>query len=552
MSFLVTARKWRPRFFADVVGQEHITKTITNAIIKNRVAHAYIFAGPRGVGKTTTARILAKRLNCTSPLDGEPCDKCKMCQSFNTSQSMDVIEIDGASNRRIEEIRSLRETVQYTPTSGQYKVYIIDEVHMLTTESFNALLKTLEEPPSHTIFIFATTDVHKVPATILSRCQRFDFRRIELHIIKELLSKIAVAEGIAVDDNSLTVIAKKADGALRDAESLFDQVVSYCGSNVDFSVVREMFNIINDELYFELSEAVLQNNFAATFDITSKIYSNGWNSLDFLNGLIEHYRNILAVSVTGTSKHLEVSEEIKSRYKKYKGVYSEGDLLRILNFLNRSFYEIKSFPNEKLKLELILAHMVGFEKSSSISEIIKSLGQIDPEKKKHEQELSSAQNQKNETKKENQQPESVTETAVTAENRLSGNSIEEIRGGWEYFLSVIRKKKRINFNLIDSSYPEKIEGNFLIISLASGNGKSALESQPLFVQFLNKEIESIFSRPYILKFEVNKKNEALAANEESADKQTDLILSPESTELFEAVKEVLNGAVISTGKNALK
>ena len=213
MTFVVTARKWRPQLFEDVVGQQHITKTIKNAIENNRIGHAYIFAGPRGVGKTTTARILAKRLNCTNPNGGEPCNKCKACENFLKSQSLDIIEIDGASNRRIDEIRTLRESVKYAPTTGDYKVYIIDEVHMLTTESFNALLKTLEEPPEHTIFIFATTDIHKVPLTIISRCQRFDFRRIELIEIKKLLKKISEFENIIIDDESLTLIAKKADGA---------------------------------------------------------------------------------------------------------------------------------------------------------------------------------------------------------------------------------------------------------------------------------------------------------------------------------------------------
>ena len=228
MGYLVTARKWRPQKFSEVVGQEHITSTLKNAIKSNRIAHAYLFTGPRGVGKTTTARILAKSLNCTNPIDAEPCNECEMCKEILGGQSMDIIEIDGASNRGIDEIRTLRESVKYAPTHGKYKIYIIDEVHMLTKESFNAFLKTLEEPPEHTVFIFATTDVHKVPATIISRCQRFDFRRIQLDTIKETLSGIAAAEKIEIDDKTLTIIAKKADGALRDAESFFDQVVSLC------------------------------------------------------------------------------------------------------------------------------------------------------------------------------------------------------------------------------------------------------------------------------------------------------------------------------------
>jgi len=272
IKYIVTARKWRPQTFADVVGQEHITTTMKNAILSNRIAHAYLFAGPRGVGKTTTARILAKVLNCLNPKDGEPCNECEMCRSFANSQSLDIIEIDGASNRRIEEIRTLRESVKYAPTKGNYKVYIIDEVHMLTTESFNALLKTLEEPPEHTVFIFATTDVHKVPLTIISRCQRFDFRRIEMSVIKKLLKEIADAEKIKIDDIALTLIAKKADGALRDAQSLFDQVISFSGIDVDSNLLTQMFNLINEEIYFNIfnldKTRILSKPVSQTFTMT--------------------------------------------------------------------------------------------------------------------------------------------------------------------------------------------------------------------------------------------------------------------------------------------
>src|SRR3990172_8707264 len=265
MTYIVTARKWRPQKFVDVVGQEHITATLKNAIKNNRLAHAYIFTGPRGVGKTTTARILAKTLNCLNPIDSEPCNNCEMCNSIQNSQSLDIIEIDGASNRGIDEIRTLRESVKYAPTKGKYKVYIIDEVHMLTKESFNAFLKTLEEPPSHTIFVFATTDAHKVPLTIISRCQRFDFRRIQLDTIKSTLKNIADAEKIQIDDKTLTIIAKKSDGALRDAESYFDQVVSFCGNNIDSITVAKMLNLVDDEIYFSISDAVIDKDFKKIF-----------------------------------------------------------------------------------------------------------------------------------------------------------------------------------------------------------------------------------------------------------------------------------------------
>ncbi len=377
MSFIVTARKWRPQLFEEVVGQQHITTTLKNAIVNNRIGHAYIFAGPRGVGKTTTARILAKRLNCKTPNGGEPCNKCNACDTFLKSQSLDIIEIDGASNRRIDEIRTLRESVKYAPTSGEYKVYIIDEVHMLTTESFNALLKTLEEPPEHTIFIFATTDIHKVPLTIISRCQRFDFRRIELNETKTLLKKIAVAEKIKIDDESLTIIAKKADGALRDAESIFDQVVSFCGNSIDVSVLKQMLNLIDEDVYFKITQAILDKDFKIAFQTSESIFANGWNFIDFINELVEHFRNILSISVSGTSDYIEGSEVNKEKCVSFAKNFSEGDLLRILSFLTQTQNELKIAQNQRLKVEISLAKLIGLEKSSTISELLSKLDSKD-------------------------------------------------------------------------------------------------------------------------------------------------------------------------------
>ncbi len=375
MEYLVTARKWRPQKFSDVVGQEHITATLKNAIKTNRIAHAYLFTGPRGVGKTTTARILAKTLNCLNPKDAEPCNECEMCKSILSSQSLDIIEIDAASNRGIDEIRTLRESVKYAPTKGKYKVYIIDEVHMLTRESFNAFLKTLEEPPGHTIFIFATTDVHKVPLTIISRCQRFDFRRIKMNTIKDLLGEIAKEEQIEIDDKTLTIIARKADGALRDAESYFDQVVSFCGNKIDPSTVSQMLNLVDDELFFMISDAVLQKNFKTVFEVTKILYENGWDFVDFIDGLTEHFRNILTVILTGRTELIETAEVYREKYIHYLDSFNEGDMLRLLNFLNKVRQELRFSQNQKLKVEISLSHLIGLEKSTTISGMINGLGE---------------------------------------------------------------------------------------------------------------------------------------------------------------------------------
>jgi DNA polymerase III subunit gamma/tau len=373
MEYQVTARKWRPKKFDEVVGQEHITSTLKNALKSGRIAHAFLFTGPRGVGKTTTARILAKSLNCENLRDYEPCNECSMCESISNSQTMDIIEIDAASNRGIDEIRTLRESVKYTPTRGKYKVYIIDEVHMLTKESFNAFLKTLEEPPAHTIFIFATTDVHKLPLTIISRCQRFDFRRIQLDVIKEQLSMIAKSEGINIDDKTLTIISKKADGALRDAESYFDQVIAFCGTKIDFETVSKMLNLIDEELYFKISDAILIKDFKAVFETTEILYKNGWDFIDFLDGLAEHFRNILTTNVTQKTDLIESAEVFRKKYVEYLNSFTKGDLLRILNYTNKVQQDIRFSQNQRLKIEIALTHLIGMEKSHTLNELLFSV-----------------------------------------------------------------------------------------------------------------------------------------------------------------------------------
>lgn len=477
MTYVVTARKWRPQIFEEVVGQSHITKTLKNAIENNRIAHAYIFAGPRGVGKTTTARILAKRLNCMNPQNGEPCNRCDMCHKFQSQQTMDIIEIDGASNRRIDEIRTLRESVKYAPTTGKFKVYIIDEVHMLTTESFNALLKTLEEPPEHTIFIFATTDVHKVPLTILSRCQRFDFRRIELIEIKSLLAKIAKAEDIEIDDKSLTIIAKKADGALRDAQSLFDQVVSYCGKKITAEDVVQMLNIIDEEIYFELTDAVLTKNYKAAFEISQKIYSNGWNFIDFINGLLEHFRNLLTVRVTNSSKLIEAGEMTKKRLESFKDSFAEADLIRILTYLTKLLVEVKIAQNQKLRTEIGLTHIIGIENSSTITELLNYI------KSKPELLQAASASQTSEVKKKPVIKEELkVEPNEVKTNVFKAENLNDFRRKWREFTEFISQKKfTIGSHLLKSN-PDDFQSNVLTVIIEDPEDFKIISKQKETVQ----------------------------------------------------------------------
>jgi DNA polymerase-3 subunit gamma/tau len=521
MSFIVTARKWRPQRFEDVVGQEHITTTLKNAIKDKRIAHAYLFTGPRGVGKTTTARILAKTLNCLNPVDSEPCNECEMCKSIQNSQSLDIIEIDGASNRGIDEMRTLRESVKYAPTKGKYKVYIIDEVHMLTKESFNAFLKTLEEPPSHTIFIFATTDAHKVPLTIISRCQRLDFRRIQLDVIKSLLSKIALSEGIEIDDKTLTLIAKKADGALRDAESYFDQVVSFCGNppsgragKIESTTVSKILNLIDDEVYFAISDAVLQKNHKAVFEVSKIIYENGWNFIDFMDGLIEHFRNIMTVILTEKTELIESADIFKKRYLDYLDKFSEGDILRLLNFLNKANQELRFSQNQKLKIEIALSHLIGLEKTSTISELISNLPITnenlsesfvkEPKKSDYSPKVRTEEGFKKNFVN-NFAPEHKSTTTASEINNVNNEIVsafnfETVVKKWESFIDSISSERALTLGpILGKIKPVELDGQKLSIFV----NQQDKQSFNYHIDFITKKAHEYFGRRIVFQFKDN-------------------------------------------------
>lgn len=547
MAYQVTARKWRPKIFDDVVGQEHITATLKNAIKTNRIAHAYIFTGPRGVGKTTTARILAKALNCENPHDAEPCNECAMCKTINDSQTMDIIEIDGASNRGIDEIRTLRESVKYAPTRGKYKIYIIDEVHMLTKESFNAFLKTLEEPPAHTIFVFATTDIHKVPLTIISRCQRFDFRRIQLDTIKKTLSEIAKAENISIDDKTLTLISKKADGALRDAQSLFDQVISFCGDKIDSETVSKMLNLIDDDLFFTISDAILQKDFNIVFQTTDKIYQNGWDFIDFTDGLLEHFRNILTVILTERTELVETAEVYRAKYANYIPTFSKGDLLRILNYLSKLQQELRYSNNQKLKIEIALTNLVGLEKSATLSEIISGLesGNVEIKSstknsiaKENDAASYSSKQVVNEKRREiKSEPIPKTESFVPPiKEALSGIqtdlNFESITEKWQSFVDDVCKEKSFLLTpLFNNVKPINFDGTNLNLQSSDPTTETSLL---LHKEYIDKKSRDFFGKKVNIKFGSSEPlKEKFAAKKETT--STKIAKSSKITDPYEKI-----------------
>ena len=355
--YQVSARKYRPQRFEEVSSQEFVTETLRNAIVTDKIAHAYILSGPRGVGKTTIARIFAKALNCKNLKDGEPCNVCESCIEITKGTHPDVFELDAASNRGIDDVRAIQDAAKFYPIKGKKKFFIVDEVHMLTGAAFNAMLKILEEPPEYLVFILATTNPEKVPQTILSRCQRFVLKRIKIEEIIESIKAIAKEEKIKVDDESLFLIAKLGDGALRDAQGIFDMAVSFCGDNIKFDELNKFLNLPDKETFFKISDFIQEGNSKEIILYFNSLIDQGFDLQTFYNGLLEHLRNLLIIISTKNIELLNESDVIRNRYMLSAEKYTEGQVLRLLKILFESEGRFKFSGNQKLLLESMLIEL---------------------------------------------------------------------------------------------------------------------------------------------------------------------------------------------------
>lgn len=468
MAYRVLYREWRPQDFLSLVGQDHISKTLQNAIRKGRIAHAYLFTGPRGTGKTSTAKILAKAVNCEALSDGEPCNNCINCTTINEGRSLDVVEIDAASNRGIDEIRDLRERVSFVPTQGKYKVYIIDEVHMLTTEAFNALLKTLEEPPGHVLFILATTEPHRIPATILSRCQRFDFRKISPAQIEQRLREILAASGLIAEEAVLAQIIRKADGGLRDAISILDQCISFSNESITLETAYEVLGIVKNEALTALTQAYIDKDAPGLLVQVNNMLREGIEPGQIIKDYLEYLRSMILLMVCGEESTLVIGSSAEK-----EGLLLQAKALG-MNWLSNTTTVLAKIDSEsrwrqnmRIVLETTLLALLLQEEVQEKRETAKEAGQL-------------YMPQKQETFKNIKKPTAGKEIQYSLENNkpseqntqntaVSGDvPLDKITDSWEHIMETIKERKKTAYAFLTVCEPREVRGNTLVLAFKSG------------------------------------------------------------------------------------
>ena len=534
MSYLVLARKWRPQTFSEIIGQDHVAQTLKKAFEKDRLAHAYLFSGPRGCGKTTTARILAKIINCKNPVGGEPCNKCSSCQDVSKGTHLDVIEIDGASNRGIDEIRDLREKIGYASSGGNSKIYIIDEVHMLTQQAFNALLKTLEEPPSHVYLILATTEPHKVPATIRSRCQRFNFKRMEFSELAGQLVKICTNEKLEFDEDALQLISRRADGSMRDAESLLDQCVSAVEKKIDIELVRQILGLVDSQIVIDLFEAISRHNRKSSLEIVNRVVSSGVDLEEFFLAYLEGLRNMLVIDV-GKDESIGWLDLTKSEFKKLSDIaqrFSAEDLLLLFRMAVSSFREFRGAGQPRYHLEAVVAEAAGWESSVEISALLKKLDSGSGPEVYGDNKGIQDRRSRNTSNNTEVLPEMYadsdnagTEKDQSCENKVRSANREDYGtrdalsslggiGKWEIFLSQIRESKlTLGIWLMSARVMEVKDGSIILGFDSRNRFASEMVNESKNRRYIENHLEKFYDKKLAIEITVVERGNGKKKNE---------------------------------------
>ncbi|WP_017352170.1 DNA polymerase III subunit gamma/tau [Clostridium sp. CH2] len=530
MGYTALYREWRPRTFNDVVGQEHITTTLKNEILNDRIAHAYLFCGTRGTGKTSTAKVMAKALNCFNIQDGEPCNECEMCKKINEGLSMDVTELDAASNNGIDRIRDIIDDTKYPPQEGKYKIYILDEVHMLSGGAVNAFLKTLEEPPSNVIFILATTDPQKLPITILSRCQRFDFKRINQKDISDRLRKITESQNVSVDEKSLDLIARVADGAMRDSLSILDQAIAMGDNNIKYDDLISILGLVTNEYLFDITNSIVERNIEKAMVIIDKLVFSGKDIHLFIKDLIGHFRNLLMVKVSNTPEEildmsLENIELIKEQGKKIR----IEEIMRGIRILQEGEANSKVSKQSRLYLELSIIKMCKIEYDTSSEVMLARINKLEESLKSGKiQVVSNSQiNEKapstdvvpnNQVKsKEKQvkkeQPNLSEEHNVNVESSLT---IDNIKRAWSEILEAFKAKRAmVIYASIVTARPYKFENGVatLLYEASYAFNKNRLEKLE-YKKIVNEVFSEVLKDKIIVRYEVENNKDGESSKEE--------------------------------------